>query len=73
MEPHPSLDAFRLREIERQLYRELAYSREQVRTAAKEEEKRIASEAHKLALQRFTDFVAMEDSTQRISAISFQV
>jgi hypothetical protein len=58
MEPHPSLDAFRLREIEKELFRELETARQQVRAAANEEEKSVASEAHNRALQRFTDFVA---------------
>lgn len=58
MEPFQSLDNFRMREIEQKLAAELQSARERVRTATTEEEKRIASEAHNRALQRFTDFAA---------------
>jgi hypothetical protein len=58
MEPHPSLDIFRMREIERQLTAELQRAREQLLKATTEEEKHSASESRNRALQRLTDFVA---------------
>jgi hypothetical protein len=57
MEPHPSLDIFRMREIERQLTAELQRAREQLRKATTEEEKHSALELRDRALQRLTDFV----------------
>jgi hypothetical protein len=58
MEPHPSLDIFRIREIEQQLAAELQRAREQLLKATTEEEKHGASELRDRALQRLTDFVA---------------
>jgi ElaB/YqjD/DUF883 family membrane-anchored ribosome-binding protein len=58
MEPHPSLDILRMREIERQLTAELQRAREQLLKATTEEEKHSASELRNRALQRLTDFVA---------------
>jgi hypothetical protein len=57
-DPHPSLDIFRMREIEQQLTAELQRAREQFRLATREEEKHKASELQSRALQRMTDFVA---------------
>jgi hypothetical protein len=58
MEPHPSLDFFRMREIEQPLTAELQRAREQFRMATTEEEKHSASELRDRTLQRLTDFVA---------------
>jgi hypothetical protein len=58
MEPHRSLDIFRMREIERQLTAELQRAREQLRRSTTDEAKHSASELRDRALQRLTDFVA---------------
>ncbi len=58
MEPHRSLDIFRMRETERQLTAELQRAREQLLKAITEEEKHSALELRNRALQRLTDFVA---------------
>jgi hypothetical protein len=58
MEPHPSLDVFRMREIEQQLVAELQRAREQILKATTDEEKHSALELRNQALQRWTDFVA---------------
>jgi len=58
MEPHPSLDIFRMREIEQQLTAELQRARGLFRTATTEEGKYAASDLQNRALQRLTDFVA---------------
>jgi glucose-6-phosphate-specific signal transduction histidine kinase len=58
MDPHQSLDIFRMREIEQQLTAELLRAKEQFRTAITEEEKHNASELRDRALQRLTAFVA---------------
>jgi hypothetical protein len=58
MEPHPSLDRFRIREIEQQLTAELQHASEQILKATTEEEKRSALEFRNRVLQRWTDFVA---------------
>jgi hypothetical protein len=58
VDPHQSLNKFRLREIEQELFVELQPARERRRTATTGEEKRIALAAFERALQRFTDFAA---------------
>jgi len=58
MEPHPSLDVFRMREIEQQLTAEVQRARGQLRMAVTEEEKQSVLELRERALQRLTDFVA---------------
>jgi hypothetical protein len=58
MEPHPSLDIFRMREIEQQLTAELLRAREQYLKAKTEEETRSALESRNRALQLMADFVA---------------
>jgi hypothetical protein len=58
MDPHRSLDNFRLREIEQKLAAELHSARGQFLTATTEEEKRTASGVLSRALQRFTEFAA---------------
>jgi|HubBroStandDraft_6_1064221.scaffolds.fasta_scaffold373476_2 hypothetical protein len=55
---HPSLDAFRMREIEQQLTAELQRARERLLRARTEEETRSAVRLRNRALQRLTDFVA---------------
>jgi hypothetical protein len=52
-----ALDRFRLRQIEQQLAAEIQAAKEKQRRASTEEEKVQASESHRLALQRFSDFV----------------
>ena len=58
MEPHPSLDIFRMREIEQQLTAELQRARMQLLTATTNEERHSASKLRDRALQRMADFVA---------------
>jgi|HubBroStandDraft_6_1064221.scaffolds.fasta_scaffold677594_1 hypothetical protein len=58
MEPHRSLDIFRLREIEQQLTAELQRAREQYLRSKTEEQKRSALESRNRALQRLTEFIA---------------
>jgi hypothetical protein len=57
-DPHPSLDRFRMREIEQQLTAELQRARERLLKAITDKEKRSAVKFRNLALQRWTDFVA---------------
>jgi hypothetical protein len=57
-DPHPSLDIYRMREIEQQLTAQLQRAREQFRRAITDEEKHSALELRDRAFQRMTDFVA---------------
>ena len=58
MEPDPALDKFRLRQVEQELAAELQAASERLRRASNEADRRVAIDAHILALQRFTDFAA---------------